>query len=100
MLDKNDLQAMQELISNSLSPIDKRLDAMQSDINAMQTDITTLKHTAYIVENDIAPKIQALLENHSDLAKNAMVAKDVDERVGVLEFEVKVIKKQLETLIS
>lgn len=55
------------------------------------------KRSAVLLENDIAPKVQILLENHSDLAKNVMVAKDIDERVGVLEFDVKVIKNILKS---
>ena len=46
----------------------------------------------YLLENDIAPKVQVLLEHHTDLAKNVLVAKGIEERVGMLEFEVKAIK--------
>ena len=65
---------------------------LKSDVAGLKSDVAALKGTALIVENDIAPKVQALLENHSDLAKNMMIAKEVDERVGALEFDIKVIK--------
>lgn len=77
-----------------------KMDSMESKIDTMQDDIKALKKTAYLVETDIAPKVQLLLENHADLAKNVMVAKDVEERVGVLEFDVKMIKKVLSAKTS
>ncbi|MCH5209625.1 MAG: hypothetical protein J1F01_01540 [Oscillospiraceae bacterium] len=96
-------------IENRMDSMESRMDTMQGDIRTMQGDIKTmqgdiktmqgdissLKKTAYLVETDIAPKVQLLLENHTDLAKNVMIAKDIEERVGVLEFDVKMIKKML-----
>ena len=73
-----------------------KMEAMENRMDTMQDDISSLKRTAYLVETDIAPKVQLLLENHTDLAKNVMVAKDIEERVGVLEFDVKMIKRMLE----
>ena len=79
-----------DLILNEMQGMKEEMQGMKEDIKKIQ----------FNQEHNIMPRVQILLENHSDLAKNAMVAKDVDERVGVLEFEVKVIKKQLESLIS
>lgn len=93
MLDKNDLQAIQEL----LNPIIEKVDNLENKVNTMQDDVSVLKRSAVLLETDISPKVQILLENHSDLAKNVMVAKDIDERVGVLEFDVKVIKNILKS---
>ena len=86
MTDQEILQAMQEMIQ----PI-------REDITSMKTDIASLKKTAALVENDIAPKVQILLENHSDLTKNVMFAKDIEERVGTLEFEMRVVKNILKS---
>ena len=48
MLDKNDLQAIQELIQTSiqsnLQPINARLDAMQDDITIIKSDVKILKN--------------------------------------------------------
>lgn len=93
MLDKNDLQAIQEL----LNPIIEKVDNLENKVNTMQDDVSVLKRSAVLLETDISPKVQILLENHSDLAKNVMVAKDIDEHVCVLEFDVKVIKNILKS---
>lgn len=83
MLEKSDLQAIADLIDSKLQPL--------------KDDVSNLKRSAVLLETDIAPKVQILLENHSDLAKNVMVAKDIEERVGTLEFDVKVIKNILKS---
>lgn len=74
-----------DLILSRLNAMDKRLDKIESKLD-------TLEHSSYLLENDIAPKVQVLLEHHTDLAKNVLVAKGIEERVGMLEFEVKAIK--------
>lgn len=83
MLEKSDLQAIADLIDSKLQPL--------------KDDVSNLKRSAVLLETDIAPKVQILLENHSDLAKNVMVAKDIEERVGTLELDVKVIKNILKS---
>ncbi len=85
-----------ELLVSKMDAMENRMNSMESKMDTMQNDIEALKKTAYLVETDIAQKVQLLLENHTDLAKNVMVAKDVEERVGVLEFDVKMIKKMLQ----
>lgn len=122
MTDKEILQAMEKMlqpinnrldvIENNITSMQSNMTSMQSDITSMKTDINALKgtaalveneiapklqRTAALVENDIAPKVQILLENHSDLAKNVMVAKDIEERVGTLEFEMRVVKNILKS---
>lgn len=79
-----------DLILNEMQGMKEEMQGMKEDIKKIQ----------FNQEHNIMPRVQILLENHSDLAKNIMAARGVDERVGVLEFEVKVIKKQLESLIS
>lgn len=79
-----------DLILSRLDNVDKRLDTMQNSIDV-------LNRVAVLVETDIAPKVQILLENHSDLAKNILVAKDIEERVGSLEFDMKVVKNILKS---
>ena len=83
-------------LESKIGSMESKIGSMESKMDTMQSDIEALKKTAYLVETDIAPKVQLLLENHTDLAKNVMVAKDVEERVGVLEFDVKMIKKMLQ----
>lgn len=83
------------VLENKMNGMESKMNSMESKMDTMQDDITTLKKTAYLVETDIAPKVQLLLENHTDLAKNVMVAKDIEERVGTLEFDTKLIKKIL-----
>lgn len=63
-----------------------------SDLIKSNQNLIQLEHSSYLLENDIAPKVQVLLEHHTDLAKNVLVAKGIEERVGMLEFEVKAIK--------
>ena len=66
MLDKNDLQAIQELIQTSiqsnLQPINDRLDnyefnvvidKMDARLDAMQDDITIIKSDVKILKNDV-----------------------------------------------
>ena len=79
-------------IQDDVSGLKQDVSVLKDDVSGLQDDVSVLKRSAVLLETDIAPKVQILLENHSDLAKNVMVAKDIDERVGVLEFDVKVIK--------
>ena len=44
MLDKNDLQAIQEMMQASLQSINERLDTMQDDITIIKSDVKTLKN--------------------------------------------------------
>lgn len=82
-------------IDQRLDGMDKRFDIIEERLDNLE-DITT--KTSIRLENDIAPKLQILLENHSDLAKNVNVAKDVEDRVSVLEFDVKIIKEMLKAM--
>ena len=97
MLEKSDLQAIRELMNES---IETALQPIKEDIAVMKEDIAMLKESAYILENDVAPKVQLLLENHSDLAKNANAAKNIEERVSFLEFENKLIRKLLDARLN
>ena len=57
MLDKNDLQAIQELIQTSiqsnLQPINDRLDKMDARLDTMQDDITIIKSDVKTLKNDV-----------------------------------------------
>ncbi len=77
---------------NKVDNLESKMQDVKQDVSVLKDDVSVLKRSAVLLETDISPKVQILLENHSDLAKNVMVAKDIDERVGVLEFDVKVIK--------
>ena len=96
----DDMDLRFDKIESRLDGVESRLDNVESKINTMQDDITSLKHSAYLLENDIAPKVQVLLENHSDLAKNVLVAKGIEERVGTLEFDVKALKSVVSKLTA
>ena len=79
-------------VDTRLNAVDTRLNAMDKRLDKIESKLDTLEHSSYLLENDIAPKVQVLLEHHTDLAKNVLVAKGIEERVGMLEFEVKAIK--------
>lgn len=93
---KSEMQGMKADIQG----IKTEMQGMKTEMHGMKEDIAALKRTASLFENDTMPKVQVLLENHADLAKNVMVAKGVEERVGVLEFDVKVIKQLLKKQLS
>lgn len=82
-------------IDSKFSIIESKIDTLENKIDTMQEDIEALKRTSYIVENDLIPKVDLLMENHTDLAKNVLIAKGIEERVNVLEFDVKLIKNIL-----
>lgn len=77
--------------------MDKRLDKMDARIDNLEQDNKSIKHTCHLAETDLMPKVQVLLETYCDLAKNIMIAKNIDERVSMLEFDVRVIKGLLQT---
>ena len=72
---------------------------IREDITSMKTDIASLKKTAALVEHDLVPKVQILLENHSDLAKNVKLTRDIEERVEMLEFDIRNIKNVLNKMM-
>lgn len=82
-------------LENKIDTIENKIDTLENKVNTMQEDIEALKRTSYIVENDLIPKVDLLMENHTDLAKNVLIAKGIEERVNVLEFDVKLIKNIL-----
>lgn len=77
---------------NRMDNFEIRMDRLENRMDNLEQDMKSVKKTCLLVENDIAPKVQVLLEAHSDLAKNVAVAKNLEERVGVLEFDVSVLK--------
>lgn len=81
-----------DLLLSKLDIVETRLNAMDKRFDKIESKLDTLENSSYLLENDIAPKVQLLLEHHTDLAKNVLVAKGIEERVGMLEFEVKAIK--------
>lgn len=83
------------IIESKIDAIENKINTLESKIDTMQEDIEALKRTSYIVENDLIPKVDLLMENHTDLAKNVLIAKGIEERVNVLEFDVKLIKNIL-----
>ena len=96
----NEVKSIKQDVSGlkqDVSTLKDDVSDLKQDMKNVKDDVSVLKRSAVLLETDIAPKVQILLENHSDLAKNVMVAKDIDERVGVLEFDVKVIKNILKS---
>ena len=84
-------------LENKVDNLENKVGNLENKVDTMQDNIEVLKNSAILLETDIAPKVQILLENHSDLAKNVMVAKDIEERIGVLEFDVRLIKNMLKS---
>ena len=85
MLDKNDLQAIQELIQTSiqsnLQPINDRLDKM----DARQDDITIIKSDVKILKNDV--KFNRKTEiNVIDYIENRLDEK-IDSKINQLKAE-------------
>ena len=87
MLDKNDLQAIQEMIQASLQSnlqaINERLDTMQDDITIIKSDVKTLKNDVkfnhkteindiYYIENRLDEKIDSKINQlKAELNKTA-----------------------------
>ena len=89
MLDKNDLQAIQELIQTSiqsnLQPINDRLDKMDARLDAMQDDITLSKLYVKILKNDV--KFNRKTEiNVIDYIENRLDEK-IDSKINQLKAE-------------
>ena len=78
--------------------VDEKLDLLIDDVKDLKDDVEVLKRSAAITETEIAPKVQILLENHTDLARNVNIAKDLDSRVGMLEFQMKVMQEMLDAI--
>ena len=86
-----------DILNGEMQNVKDEVKNVKDEVQNIKDDISSLKRSALILESDIAPKVQILLENHSDLAKNVMVAKDIEERIGVLEFDVRLIKNMLKS---
>lgn len=89
MLDKNDLQAIQELIQTSiqsnLQPINDRLDKMDARLDAMQDDITIIKSDVKTLKNDV--KFNRRTEiNVIDYIENRLDEK-IDSKINQLKAE-------------
>lgn len=103
MLEKSDLQAIQELIQasikESLQPINDRLDTMdnrfneintrlntmQSDITAMQDDITIIKVDVKALKNDVRFNRKTEI-NVMDYIENRLDEK-IDNKINQLKAE-------------
>lgn len=89
--------------------VDEKLDLLLSEITGLKEDVTGLKYeasdikerlepiqaTCLKVEQELLPNMRILLENHCDLVKRVNVTNDIDSRVDVLEFEMKIVKEML-----
>ena len=53
MLDKNDLEAIAQLMDSKLTPINGRLDRMETRLDQVQEDIDTLKEDSAINRNGV-----------------------------------------------
>lgn len=84
-------------IFDKVVEIDKRVDNLETKVDNLETQ---QKQTQSLLENDIAPKVQTLLENHSELSKKVSFSNNEHERINALEFDVKVIKGILNNKIS
>ena len=100
------IKADQQSMNNRLDVLETKIDTLETKIDTLETKVDTLEmkvdtlemkttKTQMLVEHEVIPHIQALAENHADLSRDVGIAKNVDERVGILEFDVKLIKKTL-----
>ena len=81
MLDKNDLQAIQEMIQASLQSnlqaINERLDTMQDDITIIKSDVKTLKNDVkfnHKTEINVIDYIENRLDEKIDCKINQLKA--------------------------
>lgn len=69
MLEKQDLQAIAELIKAETAPINQRLDGMQNDINGLKGDIGELKADVNGLKADmvtVKEKLESLEESQEE----------------------------------
>ena len=90
--DMQSMKADMQSMNNRLDVLETKIDTLEMKVNTLETKTTK---TQMLIEHEVIPHIQALAENHADLSRNVEVAKNVDERVGILEFDMKLIKKTL-----
>lgn len=81
MLDKNDLQAIQEMmqasLQSNLQAINERLDTMQDDITIIKSDVKTLKNDVkfnYKTEINVIDYIENRLDEKIDSKINQLKA--------------------------
>lgn len=84
-------------IFDKVVEIDNRVDNLETKVDNLEIQ---QKQTQSLLENNIAPKVQTLLENHSELVGKVSFANNEHERINALEFDVKVIKGILNNKIS
>ena len=81
MLDKNDLQAIQEMmqasLQSNLQAINERLDTMQDDITIIKSDVKTLKNDVKFnrrTEINVIDYIENILDEKIDSKINQLKA--------------------------
>ena len=81
MLDKNDLQAIQEMmqasLQSNLQAINERLDTMQDDITIIKSDVKTLKNDVKVnrrTEINVIDYIENRLDEKIDSKINQLKA--------------------------
>ena len=91
MLDKNDLQAIAEM----LKPITSRLDSVDSKLDSVQQE---LQRVAITQENEVLPKLQLVYENQIQVIDEHNAMSNLEKKVEVLEDDVFALKAALKEL--
>lgn len=102
MTDREKLDLILDRLINmekQIESMDSRLDGMDSKMEDMKGDITAVK---LMIENEIRVNIQRVAEGHLDLSRNLHEAlrqsketEMLSVRVGVLESEVRMLKRKV-----
>ena len=75
MLEKQDLQAISELIKSELQPINEQLDELQDDINIIKADVKTIKKHVHFnrqTETDIIDYIEKRVDEKLEQFKQEL----------------------------
>lgn len=91
---------MLKAILDGMQGIRDDVQGLKEDVQNLKKDVEILKITAMKVEHELIPNVQALLENHADIAKKVDTSNDLQQEVKLLRFEMNLVKKQLETFVS
>ena len=95
MLDKNDLQAIADLMDLKLKPVYSRLDQVNNKMEALED---SLQHVSVVQENEVLPKLQLLYENQSQIIDEHKAMTNLERKVEVLEDEVFALKTAFKEL--
>ena len=100
MLDKNDLQAITQLMQQSNDSMRTEL-AQLIDMKLEEQEKRIISQVNSIIETKVTPQIQLIAEQHSDIIEKLSSAEEIDSlkgRVSTLEGVVKAHTAKIEDL--